>query len=109
MEELKENKIKQLKKIGKAKTKKVEQEEIKRKTKYTGLYFVLPSLIGVAIFTLLPFLDVFIRSFQSAISREFTGVQNYVEVFNNAAFKLAASNTIRFVLICIPLLLTLSL
>ena len=30
MEELKENKIKQLKKIGKAKTKKVEQEEIKR-------------------------------------------------------------------------------
>ena len=62
MEELKENKIKQLKKIGKAKTKKVEQEEIKRKTKYTGLYFVLPSLIGVAIFTLLPFLGVFIRS-----------------------------------------------
>ena len=40
MEELKENKIKQLKKIGKAKTKKVEQEEIKRKTKYTGLYFL---------------------------------------------------------------------
>ena len=64
MEELKENKIKQLKKIGKAKTKKVEQEEIKRKTKYTGLYFVLPSLIGVAIFTLLPFLDLSKVQFQ---------------------------------------------
>lgn len=81
----------------------------KEKKKKTGLYFVLPSLIGVAIFTLLPSLDVFIRSFQSAISREFTGIQNYQEVFQNTAFKLAATNTIKFTFICIPLLLVLSL
>lgn len=110
MEELKKsNKIKQLKRVEKEKINKAEQEDIKKRKRYTGLYFVLPSLIGVAIFTLLPFLDVFIRSFQSAISREFIGFQNYVEVFNNAAFKLAATNTIKFVFICIPLLLTLSL
>ena len=110
MEELKKsNKIKQLKRAEKEKINKAEQEDIKKRKRYTGLYFVLPSLIGVAIFTLLPFLDVFIRSFQSAISREFIGFQNYVEVFNNAAFKLAATNTIKFVFICIPLLLTLSL
>lgn len=81
----------------------------KKKVKLTGLYFILPSLIGVAIFTLLPSIDVFIRSFQSAVSREFVGVQNYQEVFSNAAFKLAANNTLRFVSICIPLLLVLSL
>ena len=50
-------------------------EKVKRKKKINKapLYFILPSLIGVAVFTLLPFLDVFIRSFQSAISREFSG------------------------------------
>ena len=70
MEELKKsNKIKQLKRVEKEKINKAEQEDIKKRKRYTGLYFVLPSLIGVAIFTLLPFLDVFIRSFQSAISR----------------------------------------
>ena len=106
MEELKVNKLKE---IRKAKTEKIEKEKVKKKTKYTGLYFVLPSLIGVAVFTLLPFLDVILRSFQSAISREFIGFQNYTEVFNNSAFKLAASNTIKFVLVCIPLLLSLSL
>lgn len=103
MEQVKINKIKQ------GKIKKLQELKVKKKTKFTGLYFVLPSLIGVAVFTLLPFLDVFIRSFQSAISREFTGFQNYIEVFNNAAFKLAASNTIKFVIICIPLLLSISL
>lgn len=87
-------------------------EKVKKKKKKinkTGLYFILPSLIGVAIFTLLPFLDVIIRSFQSAISREFTGLDNYVEIFQNAAFKLASQNTIKFVLVCIPLLLVISL
>ena len=87
----------------------MEQVRKRKKQKLTGLYFVMPSLIGVAIFTLLPSLDVFIRSFQSAISREFVGLENYVEVFGNTAFKLATQNTIKFVSICIPLLLVLSL
>ena len=98
-----------IKKMKQVKINKLEELKVKKKTKMTGLYFVLPSLIGVAVFTLFPFLDVFIRSFQSAISREFTGFQNYTEVFDNAAFKLAASNTIKFVLVCIPLLLAISL
>jgi len=98
-----------VKRITQVKIKKAKEAEVRKKSKNTGLYFVLPSLIGVAVFTLLPFLDVFIRSFQSAISREFIGIRNYTEVFNNSAFKLAASNTVKFVLVCIPLLLTLSL
>lgn len=103
MEEVKVKRIKQIR------IKKSKETEVRKKSKNTGLYFVLPSLIGVAVFTLLPFLDVFIRSFQSAISREFIGFKNYTEVFNNSAFKLAASNTVKFVLVCIPLLLALSL
>ena len=86
-------------------------EKVKRKKKINKapLYFILPSLIGVAAFTLLPFLDVFIRSFQSAISREFSGLENYYDRFSNAAFKLASLNTIKFVIVCIPLLLVISL
>ena len=103
MEELR---IKKTRQINIKKTKNI---KLRKKSRNTGLYFVLPSLMGVAVFTLLPFLDVFIRSFQSAISREFIAFQNYTEVFNNAAFKLAASNTVKFVLVCIPLLLALSL
>lgn len=81
----------------------------KRKNDLTGLYFILPSLIGVAIFTLLPFIDVFLRSFQSVASREFVGIENYIEIFNNTAFQLASKNTIKFVSICVPLLLIISL
>ena len=86
-------------------------EKVKRKKKINKapLYFILPSLIGVAAFTLLPFLDVFIRSFQSAISREFSGLENYYDIFSNAAFKLASLNTIKFVIVRIPLLLVISL
>lgn len=87
----------------------MEKVKTKKKINRAPLYFILPSLIGVAAFTLLPFLDVFIRSFQSAISREFSGLENYYEIFSNAAFKLAAQNTIKFVLVCIPLLLIVSL
>lgn len=87
----------------------MEKVKRKKKTNRAPLYFILPSLIGVAVFTLLPFLDVFIRSFQSAISREFSGLDNYYEIFSNAAFKLASQNTIKFVLVCIPLLLVISL
>ncbi|GAA0738783.1 sugar ABC transporter permease [Clostridium oceanicum] len=77
--------------------------------KLMGLYFIIPSLIGVAILILLPSVDVFIRSFQSTVSRDFVGLQNYKEVFSNTAFKLAAKNTLKFTVICIPLLLIISL
>lgn len=111
--ELNKAKINKLSKVNINKTYKSKiknnKEKVRSKAKYTGLYFVLPSLIGVAVFTLLPFLDVFLRSFQSAISREFVRIENYIEVFNNSAFKLAASNTTKFVIVCIPLLLSLSL
>lgn len=39
----------------------------------------------------------------------FTGFDNYRQVLGNRAFLLAAGNTIRFVLVCLPLLLVLSL
>ena len=68
-----------------------------------------PSLLGVGIFTLIPFADVFRRSFQKAVGTGFVGLENYRTVLDNPAFRLAAGNTGRFLLICLPLLLGLSL
>lgn len=79
------------------------------KRERTGWLFVLPSLIGVAIFYVIPFGDVVRRSFMQAAGNGFAGLENYSKVLVNPAFRLAAGNTIRFVLVCIPLLLLLSL
>ncbi len=68
------------------------------------MLFLLPSLAGVMLFVLLPFLDVMKRSLQTAVTGEFMGVKNYNVIFHNQAFLLAVQNTIRFTLVCIPLL-----
>ncbi|MCI9136080.1 MAG: sugar ABC transporter permease [Lachnospiraceae bacterium] len=71
--------------------------------------FVLPSLAGVSIFVFLPFADVVRRSFASAAGKEFTGLHNYKVVLENKAFRLAVGNTGKFLLVCVPLLLAVSL
>ena len=80
-----------------------------KKGSWKGLLFVLPSLAGVSLFWLIPSMVVVRRSFFGAVSGKFTGIQNYAAVFENRAFRLAAMNTLRFFLVCIPLLVCLSL
>lgn len=74
-----------------------------------GIYFILPSFLGVSIFVLLPFLDVVRRSFVTAVNETWVGLANYRMVLKNSAFRLAAGNTLRFVGVCIPVLVVLSL
>lgn len=74
-----------------------------------ALCFLLPSLIGVMVFIFIPFIDVIRRSFFGAMSGEFVGLKNYATIFQNDAFKLAGGNTLKFTLICIPLLVIASL
>ncbi len=79
------------------------------KANYTGWLFLFPGLIGVCVFYLIPFLDVVRRSFTQGVGGTFAGLDNYRIVLENKAFHLAAYNTIKFVLVCLPLLLVLSL
>lgn len=81
----------------------------RKKYALTGILFILPSFAGVCFFVLVPFLDVTLRSFQSAVTRGWTGLENYKTLFQTPAFWLAAKNTLRFTGICIPLLVCLSL
>lgn len=80
-----------------------------RRSKWTGLSFLLPGFCGVAFFSLLPFMDVIRRSFVQMVSGRFCGLENYRIVLHNRAFLLAVKNTLRFLLVCLPLLLGISL
>ena len=72
--------------------------------------FLGPSVIGVSIFFILPFLVVVYYSFiRSPINREFVFLDNYVNVINNEAFQIAVRNTLKFSLISVPLAVILSL
>lgn len=80
-----------------------------RRSKWTGLSFLLPGFCGVVFFSFLPFMDVIRRSFVQAVSGRFCGLENYRVVLHNRAFLLAVKNTLRFLLVCLPLLLGISL
>lgn len=82
---------------------------MKKQQSLKGFLFILPSLAGVLLFWVVPYADVIRRSFFSAVSGTFTGLKNYITIFQNEAFRLAAANTLRFFLTCIPVLVLLSL
>lgn len=77
--------------------------------KKTVCAFILPSLIGTIIFFMIPYADVFRRSFFTTATGEFVGLRNFTEVLNNEAFRLAMKNTGLFIVVCVPLLLVFSL
>ena len=80
------------------------------KGKRTAWLFLSPSLLGVLLFFILPFLVVIYYSMvDNPISNQFVFLDNFINVFQNAAFKQAASNTFRFSVVAVPLAVVLSL
>ena len=82
---------------------------IKMKKSMKAWAFLAPSFIGVVFFVLVPFGDAVRRSFYEAMSGKFVGTENYENVLQNKAFHMAVSNTAKFMVICVPILLLLSL
>lgn len=74
-----------------------------------ALLFLAPSLVGLSVFVLIPFADMIRRSFFNTTASRFVGLENFRGVVANSAFQQAVKNTARFVSICIPLLLVISL
>ena len=74
-----------------------------------GYYFIAPSVIGVTLFYFLPFLSVIKQSFFNVVNTHFVGFDNYLLVLSNEAFILSVKNTLKFMGICIPILVVLSL
>lgn len=86
-----------------------EGKNVKKGKGWWRWLFLLPNLLGVAVFALVPMLEVLVGAFRSAIGGKWVGLQNFRTVVENRAFRLAAWNTGRFMVVCIPLLLCLSL
>ena len=81
-----------------------------QKKKLISWLFLLPSLLGVILFFVAPFgVVIYYSLINNPIQKEFVGFDNFVNVWNNAAFKQAASNSLIFSLIAVPLAVVLSL
>ena len=74
-----------------------------------ALAFLVPGFAGILIFFLIPFADTVRRGFFDARGKNFIGLEGYASVLKNSAFQLAAANTAKFIAVCIPLLLLVSL
>lgn len=72
------------------------------------IFFLAPSVIGIIIFVLIPFIDSVRRSFFSSGAGKFVGLKNYAVTIKNDAFVLAVKNTCLFTVVCIPLLIVIS-
>lgn len=71
--------------------------------------FLAPSLLGVGALVLAPFVETVRRSFYNDPGTRFVGLKNYRAVLDNEAFRLALTNTGKFMGTCVPLLLVISL
>ena len=96
--------------IPKENKKKSDSNRRTRRGKLISVGYLFPSAAGVLLFFVLPFLIVIYYSVvDNPISNQFVFFDNYVMVFQNAAFRQAAKNTMMFSLVAVPLTVVLSL
>lgn len=87
----------------------LERINVKSIKKFKGYLFILPSLIGFSIFYIIPFFSGIKYSLlRSGFDKTFVGFQNYLDIINSQAFRLALKNNVVFMIIGIPLAMVLS-
>lgn len=101
--------MKKGKKVKKPNEKRAQASRSTRKQKRAAAFFLVPGLAGVSVFVLIPFANVILSSFRTSLTKQFVGLKNYLSIFRNTAFRLAAGNTARFIALGVPLLLLASL
>lgn len=73
------------------------------------LFFISPSLLGMAVFFILPFfVIVYYSLINNPIQREFVFLDNFIALIKNSAFRTAAKNTAVFSAVAVPLSVVLS-
>ena len=92
------------------KSRKTNSNRRDRRGKQISVLYLLPSVIGVLLFFVLPFFIVIYYSvIDDPINAEFVFFDNFVMVFHNSAFQQAAKNTMIFSAAAVPLAVVLSL
>lgn len=76
----------------------------KRRDFLRSLCFLLPSLLGVGLFFVLPFgVVVYYSLIDGVSSKNFVFLKNFINIFHNSSFLLAAKNTLIFSFTAVPL------
>ena len=82
----------------------------KRRDFLKSLCFLSPSLLGVGLFFILPFGVVVYYSLIDGVgSRNFVFLENFIKLFKNSAFIMAAKNTLTFSALAVPLAVVLAI
>lgn len=92
------------------KTKK--QRTITQRNRLTGYMFLLPNIIGFALFVFIPVIASFLMSFTEWNGFgpfKFVGLDNYMRLFDDDNFKISFINSIFFTVLSVPLTLFLAL
>lgn len=75
-----------------------------------SLPYLLPSLAGLSVFYLIPFLlSLYYALINNMSSKEFVGLQNFINTVQNQMFQKGLLNTAVFMLISIPVLIVIAL
>lgn len=78
--------------------------------KIRSLLFLAPSVLGVTMFFVVPFgVVVYYSVIDGVSSKNFVFLDNFVKLFQNSAFILAAKNTLRFSVTAVPLAVVLAI
>ncbi len=86
-----------------------DQKLNKRRDFLKSLCFLFPSLLGVGVFFILPFgVVIYYSLIDGPATRNFVLFENFVKLFQNSAFRLAAKNTLTFSAMAVPLAVVLA-
>lgn len=89
---------------------KLPKSQIQKNIDKKSWFFMLPSIIGVLVFFVIPFLVVIYYAFISNVNApQFVGFKNIIKVFGNSSFKQASTNTLIFSFTAVPFAVVLSL
>ena len=87
-----------------------EKLKTKREDFFKSLCFLMPSLLGVGVFFILPFgVVVYYSMIDGVSSRNFVFLENFIKLLDNSAFKMAAKNTLQFSFTAVPLAVVLAM
>lgn len=88
----------------------VPKSKLLKRGALTGFLFSLPSIVGMLVFFLIPFVICIILSLTDSISSmKFVGIDNYVNIISSRTFRLAVWNTFKFIIVAVPLIMIFSL
>ncbi len=74
-----------------------------------GLCYLAPSILGVSVFFIVPFgVVVYYSMIDGVGSHNFVLFDNFIKLFQNSAFRLAARNTATFSIMAVPLAVVLA-